>query len=128
MIEESIKEKNIELEVKKTICDATRLRQEETKALSLKVDAMIIIGGKHSSNTNKLYEIAKANCRNSILIESNTELNKDEIKKYKKVGIVTAADIVLNCYLKKPTASAVGFLYVLRIFFPMLANNTSGNK
>lgn len=90
LIQEKIKN-DVEIEVKNTICDATRLRQEETKELSLKVDAMIIIGGKHSSNTNKLYEIAKANCINSILIESSIELNKDEMKNYKKVGIMAGA-------------------------------------
>ena len=53
---------DIEIEIKKTICDATRLRQEETSELSSKVDAMIIIGGKHSSNTRKLYEICSEKC------------------------------------------------------------------
>lgn len=90
LIQEKLKN-DIEIEIKKTICDATRLRQEETKELSLKVDAMIIIGGKHSSNTNKLYEIAKANCNNSILIENSIELDKEEIKMYKKIGIMAGA-------------------------------------
>ena len=83
--------KDIELEIKNTICDATRLRQEETKELSKKVDMMIIIGGKHSSNTNKLYEISKNNCKNSILIENSTEIDKEEIKKHEKVGIMAGA-------------------------------------
>ena len=89
-IQEKLKN-NIEIEIKRTICDATRLRQEETKELSSEVDAMIIIGGKHSSNTNKLYEIAKANCNNSILIESSIELDKEELKKYNKIGIMAGA-------------------------------------
>ena len=83
--------KNIELEVRKTICDATRLRQEETKELSKRVDMMIIIGGRHSSNTNKLYEIAKENCDNSILIENSEEIDIEEIKKYNKIGIMAGA-------------------------------------
>lgn len=91
IIEESIKEKDIELETKKTICDATRLRQEETKDLSSRVDMMIIIGGKHSSNTNKLYDIAKTNCGNSLLIEKSEELDKEELKKYDKIGIMAGA-------------------------------------
>jgi len=91
LVSKKIKDKNIELQVRKTICDATRLRQEETKELSSKVDMMIIIGGRHSSNTNKLYEIAKINCQNSILIENSTEINKDEIKKYNKIGIMAGA-------------------------------------
>ena len=91
LISKDIEDKNIDLEIKNTICDATRLRQEETKELSSKVDVMIIIGGRHSSNTNKLYEIAKTNCNNSILIESSDELDKNEIKKHKKIGIMAGA-------------------------------------
>ncbi len=91
LVSEEIQDKNIELEIKKTICDATRLRQEETKEISSEVDMMIIIGGKHSSNTNKLYEISKKNCENSILIENSTEIDKEEVKKYKKIGIMAGA-------------------------------------
>ena len=91
LISDDIKDKNIELEIKKTICDATRLRQEETKELASNVDMMIIIGGKHSSNTNKLYEIAKSICDNSILIENSTEIDKENVKKYNKIGIMAGA-------------------------------------
>ena len=52
---------------------------------------MIIIGGKNSSNTKKLYEIARENCENSICIETKKELNIENIKKYKKVGIMAGA-------------------------------------
>lgn len=91
LISDNIKDKNIELEIKKTICDATRLRQEETENLSSKVDMMIIIGGRHSSNTNKLYEIATKKCNKSILIENSIEIDKEELKKYKKIGIMAGA-------------------------------------
>ncbi len=91
VINEELKNKNIELEIKRTICDATRLRQEETKEISSNVEMMIIIGGKHSSNTNKLYEIAKSNCKNSILIETSKELDLEQMKKYKKIGIMASA-------------------------------------
>lgn len=90
-IKDSIKNKDIELEVKITICDATKLRQKETEEISSKVDMMIIIGGRHSSNTNKLYEISKENCRNSVLIEDSKELDIKEIKKYNKIGIMAGA-------------------------------------
>lgn len=85
------KDKNIKIEIKNTICDATRLRQKETGELSRVVDMMIIIGGKHSSNTNKLYEIAKENCNNCILIETEKELDKNIISKCKKIGIMAGA-------------------------------------
>ena len=52
---------------------------------------MIIIGGKNSSNTKKLYEIATRNCKNSICIETAKELNKENLEKYKKIGIMAGA-------------------------------------
>ena len=92
LIEEDVREhKEINIEIKKTICDATKIRQEETETISKKVDIMIIIGGKHSSNTNKLYEIAKKNCKNSILVETEEEIDIEEIKKYNKIGIMAGA-------------------------------------
>lgn len=91
IIEEKINKKDIDLEIKKTICDATRLRQEETKEIAKTADMMIIIGGKHSSNTNKLYEIAKKYCDNSILIETYKEIKISEIKKNYKIGIMAGA-------------------------------------
>ncbi len=91
LVEDNLKDKDIKLEIKRTICDATRLRQEETEEISSKVDMMIIIGGRHSSNTNKLYEISKKNCKNSVLIEDCEELDLKEIKKHEKIGIMAGA-------------------------------------
>ena len=90
-LKEQINNKNIEIEVKKTICDATRLRQEEASKIAKLVDIMIIIGGKNSSNTNKLYQISKQYCKNSILIETKDELEKEYVKKFQKVGIIAGA-------------------------------------
>lgn len=81
--------KDINFVVKNTICKATELRQKETEELSKKVDAMIIIGGKNSSNTKKLYEIAKKNCDNTVLIETAKELKIKE--NVGKVGIMAGA-------------------------------------
>lgn len=89
-IEENIEE-NIELKVKNTICNATSIRQKETKEISKEVDLMIIIGGKHSSNTNKLYEIAKKECSNCILLETEEELNKNHVKNINRIGIMAGA-------------------------------------
>lgn len=91
LIKEKVNSKQIELEIKRTICDATRLRQEETKEIAKKVDAMIIIGGKHSSNTNKLYEISKKYCKNCILIETKEELDAINVKNFQKIGIMAGA-------------------------------------
>lgn len=64
-----------------TICAATEERQKSVYDLSKKVDYMIVVGGKHSSNTTKLYEIAKENCVNTIHIENASELPKDLLDK-----------------------------------------------
>lgn len=79
-----------ELEVRNTICNATKLRQEETEKISKEVEAMVIIGGKNSSNTKKLYDIANK-ITNAILVETAAELNLEDIKKYKKIGIMAGA-------------------------------------
>lgn len=94
IIEEIIKNevpRNIDLVIKNTICKATELRQKETEEIAKKVDKMIIIGGKNSSNTRKLYEIALKNCKDTICIETKEELEIEECKKNKKIGIMAGA-------------------------------------
>lgn len=93
-IENQIKQKinpTINLVVKNTICAATSQRQKETEDISKQVEFMIIIGGKNSSNTQKLYEIAKNNCENAILIQNPNEINLEKIKKYNKIGVMAGA-------------------------------------
>ena len=65
----------------RTICNATALRQQETAELAGSVDAMIVIGGAHSSNTRKLYDIAKDRCDNTIFVQTLDDLvsSKDAI-------------------------------------------------
>ena len=94
IIEEIIKNeipRDVEVVVKNTICQATEIRQKETEEMAKKVDAMIIIGGKNSSNTKKLYEIAKQYCKTVLFIENETELILDNIKSTDKVGIMAGA-------------------------------------
>ena len=55
------------------------------------VEMMIIIGGKNSSNTNKLYKTACSYCKNSILIENEKELNLESVKGVNKIGIMAGA-------------------------------------
>lgn len=76
-----------------TICSATDVRQKSTNKISKETDAMIVIGGKNSSNTTKLYQIAKENCENTIHIENAKELPKDFIKNkdIKKIGVTAGA-------------------------------------
>lgn len=81
---------NIHIEFKNTICSATEERQKETEKISKEVNLMIIIGGKNSSNTKKLYEISKNNTK-TLLIETSEELDIESIKEYDKVGIMAGA-------------------------------------
>jgi len=82
---------NKNIVVENTICDATHLRQEECKNMSQNNDCMIIIGGKNSSNTKKLYEVSKEYCSDTYLIETVDELDIERIKKYNKIGIMAGA-------------------------------------
>ncbi|MBU5316841.1 bifunctional 4-hydroxy-3-methylbut-2-enyl diphosphate reductase/30S ribosomal protein S1 [Clostridium bornimense] len=76
-----------ELVVFNTICSATEVRQKNAEELSKQVDVMIVIGGRHSSNTNKLYEICKKNCENTILIENSSEIPDNIISCNENISI-----------------------------------------
>ena len=77
--------------VKKTICASTEIRQKETDEISKKVDIMIIIGDKKSSNTNKLYEISCKNCSKVMFVENVNEIEFNKIDKTDKIGIMAGA-------------------------------------
>lgn len=79
------------VEIFKTICYTTKERQREALELSSKCDAMIVLGGLHSSNTNKLYEICAANCKNVIRLSDANGFQPEKIKSYKIVGLVSGA-------------------------------------
>ncbi|MBQ6848318.1 MAG: 4-hydroxy-3-methylbut-2-enyl diphosphate reductase, partial [Clostridia bacterium] len=74
-----------------TICNATSLRQSEADELSAKSDAVIVIGGKHSSNTTKLFDICKANCEKTYHIETADELGLIDLSGCLNVGVVAGA-------------------------------------
>lgn len=74
-----------------TICSATIKRQKEAKEISKIVDIMIVVGGKNSSNTHKLFDICKANCKETFLIETWTDLPSIDINKNPKIGITAGA-------------------------------------
>lgn len=90
-LEKSIDKNKINLVINKTICNATSLRQEEAEKISKQVDLMIVIGGKNSSNTKKLFEIANKNATKAILVESKDELINEDFTKYEKIGITAGA-------------------------------------
>ena len=74
-----------------TICSVTENRQDEVLKLSRKMDMMIIIGGRDSSNTNKLFEISKNNLELSFLIEDASSIPLQYVKPHMKVGIAAGA-------------------------------------
>ena len=74
-----------------TICSVTEKRQKQTLDLAKHVDVMIVIGGKNSSNTNKLYSIAGQVCPNTYLVENADECRRINIGKNAKVGIAAGA-------------------------------------
>ncbi|MGN0806801.1 MAG: 4-hydroxy-3-methylbut-2-enyl diphosphate reductase [Candidatus Coproplasma sp.] len=81
------------VEVFKTICYTTIGRQKEAEQLSSQCDAMIVIGGMKSSNTNKLYDICARNCKTVIRLADAQSFCYDDIKNkyFNKVGIVSGA-------------------------------------
>ncbi|MEA3512972.1 MAG: 4-hydroxy-3-methylbut-2-enyl diphosphate reductase [Campylobacterota bacterium] len=80
-----------EVRVFNTICDATFENQAATKELSSEVDIMIVIGGKNSSNTKQLLNIAQELCDDSFLIEDENELNYNWFKNKELCGVTAGA-------------------------------------
>ena len=80
-----------EIIVDNTICAATRNRQEEVLEMSKNVDKMIIIGGKHSSNTKELATVAEKNCQNIYLVQELADLKDVEFNENDKIGITAGA-------------------------------------
>ncbi len=103
-IVEVFEEKNIDAEINNTICSATRDRQEACAELAAKSDAMVIIGGRNSSNTRKLYEISKKLCKNSYFIENIRDLPLKQLRKCNKIGIAAGASTP-ECVIKEVIAN-----------------------
>ena len=90
------KKKGYDVNVVNTICNATEERQTEAKVIASKVDAMIVIGGTHSSNTRKLYEICKKECENTFFIQTLQDLQTEFLKGIQRVGITAGASTPKN--------------------------------
>ena len=93
-----------EIIVDKTICDATEKRQNEVKNLSLEVDKMIIVGGKNSSNTRELYELAKKNLNDVFFVQDASDLNLSLFNNCDSIGIMAGAstpDVVVLEIIKE---------------------------
>ncbi len=74
-----------------TICNATSIRQSEAEDLASKSDIMVVIGGRQSSNTAKLYSVCKSKCERTFLIESAAEIDDIDTVDAQKIGITAGA-------------------------------------
>ena len=88
---EIIKKKGYDIIVLNTICNATEERQTEAKAIAGEADAMIVIGGRNSSNTQKLFEISKKECKNTYYIQTVKDLDLTGFRSIDNVGITAGA-------------------------------------
>ena len=74
-----------------TICNATEERQKEAQSIAGEVDTMLVIGGRHSSNTQKLFEICKEECENTYYIQTPVDLDSEMFQCSSCVGITAGA-------------------------------------
>ncbi len=93
---EIIKKKSYDVSVLNTICNATKERQTEAESIAGSVDAMIVIGDKHSSNTQKLFEICRKACNNTYYIQTLDDLNLNQLGSVETVGITAGASTPNN--------------------------------
>ena len=94
---EIISEKSYDIHVLNTICNATKERQTEAKSIAEEVDAMIVIGDKHSSNTQKLFEICASACNDTYYIQTLDDLDMNQLGSVvKTVGITAGASTPNN--------------------------------
>jgi len=97
-------QKHKEVRVFNTICNATFENQDAASALAKRADVMIVIGGKHSSNTKMLHSISQKDCQDSYLIENENELQAQWFKNKKLCGISAGAstpDWIVQNVIKK---------------------------
>jgi 4-hydroxy-3-methylbut-2-enyl diphosphate reductase len=74
-----------------TVCNATEERQSEARQIAGEADAMLVIGGRHSSNTQKLYQICSKECKNTYFIETLDDLDSKPFQSFRHVGITAGA-------------------------------------
>ena len=93
---EILSKKEYNIHVFNTICNATEERQLEVAKIASQVDSMIVIGGKNSSNTQKLYEISKKECENTYYIQTLVDLDLAAFESVSRVGITAGASTPNN--------------------------------
>ena len=93
---EIIAKKGYDIIVVNTICNATNERQAEARKIASGSDAMIVIGGRNSSNTQKLYEICKEECKNTYYIQQLKDFDVKKLQTCRNVGITAGASTPNN--------------------------------
>lgn len=93
---EIISKKSYDVNVLNTICNATKERQSEAFEIAEHVDAMIVIGDKHSSNTQKLFEICGRACKDTYYIQTLDDLDLNQLRSVETVGITAGASTPNN--------------------------------
>ena len=93
---EIISKKGYDIVVLNTICSATKERQEEAARIANRVDAMIVVGDKHSSNTQKFFEICNHACNNTYYIQTLGDLDMNQLRSVETVGITAGASTPNN--------------------------------
>ncbi len=88
---EIFQKKGYDISIANTICNATEVRQKEAREIAREADVMIVIGGAHSSNTRKLYEICMKECEETYFIQTLDDLHLDLPKSVELVGITAGA-------------------------------------
>lgn len=91
-----IEKKGYDVNVVNTICNATHERQVEASEIASKVDGMIVVGGKNSSNTQKLYEICRKECENTCFVQTVADLDDEWLGTVNTVGITAGASTPNN--------------------------------
>lgn len=93
---EILKKSRYNSSVVNTICNATEERQTEAREIASEADVMIVIGGAHSSNTRKLYEICSKECAETCFIQSLADLKLELSESVRLVGITAGASTPNN--------------------------------
>ncbi len=111
---EIISKKKYNINISNTICNATEERQTEAKEVASAADAMIVIGGKSSSNTRKLYEICKNECDNTFYIQTLKDLDLYKFNSASCIGITAGASTPNNIIEEVHTNVRTKFCTVVR--------------
>lgn len=119
---EIICEKSYDIVVLNTICNATKERQTEARQIAEEADAMIVIGDKHSSNTQKLFEICAEACKDTYYIQTLDDLNLNQLGSVETVGITAGASTPNNIIEEVQKMSELSFEQMLDESFKTIHN------